>query len=127
MLPTQNYFAFGGEDGGAVWTRPGYPEGTQQTGRGHPEGWDTKIRHFGGWLGQLEEFLDAIAEHSKRKTAAVTPPIASEARKLTGRRIWPDLGFRDLMTSNFYYWKSTRTVTSGSFRAKACWTSTRFD
>jgi hypothetical protein len=60
-LPTQDYFAFGDEDGGASWTWPGYPGKTSQTGSGAFQSWDSKIRYFEVWLGKLQEFLAASA------------------------------------------------------------------
>src|ERR1700733_1154937 len=110
--PTQNYFVFGGEDGGAMWTQPGYPRRTQQTGRGHFEGWDTKIRYFEGWLGRLKEFLAAIAEHSKSKPTAPSPakaaePQADQAKELDRLQISGPDGIELLLEeyADGYVWK----------------------
>jgi hypothetical protein len=69
-LRTQDYFAFGGENGGAMWSRPGYSrDKARQTSRSQRlESWETKIKHFEGWLKELLEFLAAVASASKPTT-----------------------------------------------------------
>jgi hypothetical protein len=64
-LPTQDHFAFGDEEEGASWTRPGYPGQTSQTGRGPLQSWDAKIQYFEEWLAKLQELVTAAEEHSE--------------------------------------------------------------
>jgi hypothetical protein len=73
-LPTGDYFSFGGENGGAKWTRPGHPGKMRQTGRGRAESWETKIKHFDGWLEELKSLLAAIVEDTR--DSALPPPAA---------------------------------------------------
>lgn len=61
--PTQNFFVFGDDQGGARWSRPGYPGKVTQTGLGLDSisaGWERKIPFFKTWLRDLKDFLVAI-------------------------------------------------------------------
>ncbi|MEO8100061.1 MAG: hypothetical protein ABI811_20340 [Acidobacteriota bacterium] len=80
-LPTQDHFAFGGENGRTYWTRPGYPGKKSQTGKGNPESWDSKMKHFAAWLARLKEFVLATREHSE-----IRPPVSSVRSPLEADR-----------------------------------------
>jgi hypothetical protein len=75
-LPTKEYFAFGGESGGAKWTRPGFNLKLSQTPIGQPQSWDVKLERFKRWALDLKEYLAALDKH--RSSLLLPSPLRTE-------------------------------------------------